>query len=80
MMVLVWCACVIDTNRAGLLKDGKVWLLLGCCSDVSLKYAETKSSEKPKCCFIEPEVERAETSETRSQWSTGAYMMLDAEL
>lgn len=79
-MVLVWCACVIDTNRAGLLKDGKVWLLLGCCSDVSLKYTETKSSEKPKCCFIEPEVERAETSETRSQWSTGAYMMLDAEL
>lgn len=80
MMVLVWCACVIDTNRAGLWKDGEVWLLLGRCSDVSLKYTETKSSKKPKCCFIEAGVGRVETSETRSLWSTGTYMMLDAEL
>lgn len=80
MIILVWGACVTDTNRAGLFKDGKVWLLLGCRSDVSLKYTETKSSEKPKCCFIEPEVERIETSETRSLWSPGTSMMLDAEL
>lgn len=66
MIAVVRCVYVIDTNSSGLLKDGKVWLLLGCCSDVSLKYAESKSSEKPKCCFIEPVIERTEASETRS--------------
>lgn len=72
--------CLCYWYCEGLLKDGKVWLLLGCCSDVSLKYAETKSSKKPKCCFIEQELERVETSETRSLWSIGTYVMLDAEL
>lgn len=80
MIALVCCVYVIDSNSTGLLKDGKVWLLLGCCSDVSLKYAESKSSKKPKCCFIEPVIERTETSETRSLWSVGTCMMLDAEL
>lgn len=80
MITLVHCVYVIDTKSTGLLKDGRVWLLLGWYSDVKLKYAESKSSEKPKCCFIEPVIERTETSETRALRSTGTYMILDAEL
>lgn len=67
-------------TTTALLKDGKVWLLLECCSDVALRYAESKSSEKPKCCFLEPEIVTSKTSERRSLWNPEIYMMLDAEL
>lgn len=43
MITLLHRVYVTDTSSAGLLRDGKLWLLFGC-SDVCLKYAESKSS------------------------------------
>lgn len=79
-IALVRGVYVINTNSARLLRGGKIWLLLGCCSAVCLKYTESKSSKKPKCSFIEPAIERTETSETRSLWCTGACTILGVGL